>query len=219
MISKIIKGVKKGFDASGKDVPDIISDSGAVVHKRVTDAKTEAQEILQRAKSEAEKIRKEAEAVLEDSKVKRDAAIKKGYAEGESKGLGSVTEKLMRLQKLKQEFYDNAEPEILRLVIAIAEKVVGRIVAENPEAIRSVVHEALDHALGDRITVRVNPEDYKTLMSGDHEFRGIIDRTKRLMFREDESISKGGCVVDTDVGTIDARIETQLEAIKKALTI
>ena len=32
-------------------------------------------------------------------------------------------------------------------------------------------------------------------------------------------MSKGGCIVETEVGTIDARLETQLKAIKKALQI
>jgi flagellar biosynthesis/type III secretory pathway protein FliH len=39
------------------------------------------------------------------------------------------------------------------------------------------------------------------------------------MFREDESIIPGGCIVETEVGTIDAQIDTQLKAIKKALNI
>ena len=95
--------------------------------------------------------------------------------------------------------------------------VIGRIAAENPDLIRSVVRQALERVLGDRITVSLSPEDYRSLVAGEHEFKDVIDRTKRLMFREDETVAKGGCVVETEVGTIDARIETQLEAIRKAL--
>ena len=219
MTSKIIKGKAQaggGAEAAHRS-PELYPEEGGVVHRRVLDAREKAELILAAAESEAAGIREEARQVLEQAKHDRDAAVKKGHAEGESKGLAQVTEKLVQLEELRARFFDQAEPEMIRLVMAIAEKVIGRIAAENPELIRSVVRQALERALGDRITVSLNPEDHRQLMAGDHEFKDVLDRTKRLMFREDETVAKGGCVVETEVGTIDARIETQLEAIRKAL--
>lgn len=226
MSGKIIKRneIKKGEgDAQGKAAishsgVDMLPDAGGVVHRRVMDAAGEARRILAEAEAEAKKIRDAANRVLADAEIKKQEAIKQGYASGESKGLTQVTEKLMHLENLRERFYAQAEPEIVELVLTIAGKVIGKLVAENPEVIRSVVHEALESALGDRIVVRLNPEDFSIIMAGDHEFRQIIDKTRRLSFREDESISKGGCVVETEIGTIDAQIETQLGAIRKALT-
>ncbi len=212
-MTKIIKG---GSDSAHRSV-DLYPEEGGVVHKRVLDAREKAQAILAEAEGEAARIKTKAEEVLAKAVADREAALKKGYAEGESKGLSLVTEKLMKLEAIRERFYGNAEPEMIRLVMDIAEKVIGRIAAENPDLIRSVVRQALERALGDRITVSLNPEDYRSLMSGEHEFGDVVDRTKRLMFREDEAVAKGGCVVETEVGTIDARIETQLAAIRKAL--
>ena len=62
-------------------------------------------------------------------------------------------------------------------------------------------------------------KDYKTVKSEGYEFKVVIDRTKRIIFKEDEAILKGGCIVETEVGTIDAQLETQVEAIKKALEL
>jgi len=196
---------------------EILPDHGGIVHRRVMDAGEEASKILTRADTEAGRIKDEAEDVFAQAKVKAAQEIKRGYAEGEAKGLAQVTEKLISLERLREEFYKNAEPHVVELVLDIAEKVIGRLVRENPEMIKSVVRQALERSLGDRITVRLNPEDYKTLMETDHEFRDAIDRTRRLSFREDDSISKGGCIVETEVGTIDGQLETQMTAIKKAL--
>jgi len=218
MTSKIIKGASAPKDAS-KRAPEIISDSGGVIHKRIIDTKEQAANIIEKAEKEAAGIREEARKTLESAKKSKEDAIKKGYVEGESKGLAQVTEKLIRLDGLKSEFYKSAEPEVIKLVMNIAEKVIGKLALENKQVINVVVHQALEKALGDRITVRLNPSDYKNVMSDEHEFKDIVDRTKRLMFREDEAISKGGCIVETEVGTIDAQMETQLEAIKKALEI
>ena len=225
MVGKIVKkgevekkgGIAPKPTAAARRAAELIPDSGGIVHRKVMDAGREAERILTKADAEAKKVRLEAEKVLKDAEAKREEAIKKGYAEGESKGLGQVTEKLMNLESIKGRFYEEAEPDVIKLVMSIAEKVIGRIVLENKDMIRSVVHQALEKAIGDRITVKLNPEDYKRLMEGEHEFRDVIDRTRRLTFREDESIIPGGCIVETEVGTIDAQIDTQLKAIKKAL--
>lgn len=215
MTTKVIKGNTK---VSSHRPSDSSIQETQVIHKRVMDASEKANSIIESAEKGAAKILNEANAVLEKSKRDREDAIKKGYAEGESKGLAQVTEKLIALSALRGEFYNQAESEVIKLVMTIAEKVIGRIANENIELIRSVVHQALEGAIGDRITVKMNPEDYANLVAADHEFKDVIDRTRRLMLREDESISKGGCVVETEVGTIDAQIETQLDAIRKALT-
>ncbi len=227
MVGKIVKKgeVEKKAGAAAKPAPrvrhaaELIPDSGGIVHRKVMDASQEAERIISRAEEEAAKIRAEAEVVLSAAQAEREETLKRARADGESKGLAQVTEKLMGLERLKERFYDDAEPDVIKLVMSIAEKVIGRIVLENKDMIRSVVHQALERAIGDRITVKLNPEDFRRLMEGEHEFRDVIDRTRRLTFREDESIIPGGCVVETEVGTIDAQIDTQLKAIKKALGV
>ena len=227
MVGKILKNseMKKKDIADGHEVrparhaADVLPDAGGVIHKRVLDASQEASRLVDEAEAEAVRIREEAKQILADAEIKRVEEKRRGYAEGESKGLAQVTEKLIALERLREQFYTEAEPEMIRLVLSIAEKVIGNLVEKNPETVHGVVRMALEKALGDRITVRVNPEDYQTLMAGDHEFRDMIDRTRRLGFREDDAIARGGCIVETEVGTIDAVLSTQLAAIRKALTV
>jgi len=211
-----VKG-KASRPSSAGHAARIIPDAGGIVHRRVVDAGAEAQRIVEEAQREAGRIKDEACDILADAKKRAAEEVKRGYAEGEAKGLAQVTEKLVQLTKLREEFAAGAEPEVIKLVFTIAEKVIGRLVQENPDAIRSVVRQALERSIGDRITVRVNPEDYKAVIEGEAELRSAIERTKRLSFREDDSISKGGCILETEVGTIDAQLETQLGAIRKAL--
>jgi flagellar biosynthesis/type III secretory pathway protein FliH len=227
MVGKILKkdemAKKEGPLAeqrsAARRAAELMPDAGGIVHKKVLNANDEADRILLKAEAEAERIKAEAKQVLLDAEMKREAGIKKGYADGESKGLAQLTEKLLAFGQLKERFYADAEPDVIKLVMTIAEKVIGRVVLEHQDMIRSVVHQALEKAIGDRIVVKLNPEDYRKLMEGDHEFREVIDRTRRLIFREDDAIVSGGCIVETEVGTIDAQIDTQLKAIRKALGI
>jgi type III secretion system HrpE/YscL family protein len=222
-MSKIIKksDVRKEGMLIGKtpasNIPPM--ESGGVLNKKVLEAKDRAQTIIDEAVNEADRIRSEARAILEQISGEMERAKKDGYSNGREEGLAAVTEQLASLNSIKEKFYSSAEPEIIKLVMTIAEKIIGKMVRENEAAIKSIVRQAVESSLGERITVRLNPEDYKIVSSVEFEFRDVLDRTKRIVFKEDESIKQGGCVVETEVGTIDARLETQLKAIRKALEL
>ncbi|MFH1874123.1 MAG: FliH/SctL family protein [Pseudomonadota bacterium] len=228
MTAKVLKkseldkktGLQKEVDQIPKHKTiDIDLEEGGVLDKRTMVAKDKAEKMILQAEAEADKIRTQAKKILAEVEAVREKAIKDGFEKGQQQGLAEVTEKLVQLEAIREKFYAQAEPELIKLATAIAEKVIGQIVIEKPEVIMNVVKQALERSLGDRITIKLNPEDYKTIQESNFEFRDILDRTKRLHLKEDDTIAKGGCVVETEVGTIDAQIETQLEAIKKALEI
>jgi flagellar assembly protein FliH len=223
-MAKIVKGKEIRKKAGTKVAParkhvDVIAEGGGVLDHRVISASEKAKKIIAGAEAEAVRIKKEAEAIKKEIIEAREQGRKEGFTKGESEGKASVTEKLTQLQTLREDFYSQAEPEIIKLVLAVAEKVIGQIATERQDVVRDVVRQALERSLGDRVVIRLNPKDYKTVMDEGYEFRDVLDRTKRIMFKEDEAISKGGCIVETEVGTIDAQLETQLDAIRKALEI
>ncbi|PIR17492.1 MAG: hypothetical protein COV46_03945 [Deltaproteobacteria bacterium CG11_big_fil_rev_8_21_14_0_20_49_13] len=222
-MSKIIKKdevQKMGGTAAKASTPDIMpAEGGGILNKKVLEAKDKAQLVLDDASQEAEHIKEDARRIYEQVNVEMEKAKKDGFKKGHDEAMSSVTEQTVHLSNLREKFYENAEPEILKLVMIIAEKVIGKMVREYDSAIKSIVRQAVDSSLGERITVHLNPEDHKIITSSDFEFKDIFDRSKRIAFREDETINKGGCVVETEVGTIDARLETQLKAIKKALEL
>ncbi|MBI4211442.1 MAG: hypothetical protein HY540_02270 [Deltaproteobacteria bacterium] len=225
MNAKIVKSgeFEKKREAQGKPLAPIAAgtalSSSKIVGKKVLSAQEEADRILTDAVSEATRLREEAGEILASSEAAREEARRQGFAEGKEEGLATVTEELLKIVALREEFYAKAEGDMISLVMAMTEKVIGDSIKKNPDLIRKVVEQALLHTIGSKIVVRVSSEDYQTMMQGEHEFRNLIDKTRSLIFREDEAISKGGCVVETEVGTIDAQLETQLAAIKKAFEV
>lgn len=197
----------------------ILEGTGAVLNKKVMEARDRANDVLKGAQNEAELIRQEAEKMFSQVKAEMEKARAKGLAAGREEGFSSVTEQIVRFEKMKEDFYADAEPNIIKLIMTISEKIVGKMVNEHREAIKSIVVQAVEKSLGEKITVRLSPEDYNTLKNQTASFEGILDRTKRIVFKEDETVSRGGCLVETEVGTIDARLETQLSAIRKALEL
>ena len=89
----------------------------------------------------------------------------------------------------------------------LARQVVRSELVTRPEAVAQVAGEAVNAVLmtARHITVRVHPDDHPLVAQGAAE--AIDARGARLM--PDASVQRGGCVVESDVGVLDASIEAR----------
>ena len=110
-----------------------------------------------------------------------------------------------------------AEDEIVELVIEVARKVIGEVVELNPTTVVHVVAKAIEHAnTGDVLTIRVNPRDVELLREYWADALGDNPGNRRWQILADRRVKPGGCVIDTQTGSVDAQIDTQLVQIKYA---
>jgi type III secretion protein L len=177
----------------------------------VVEAKQEARRIIDEAEQQANRIRDEAE-------QEREQLRQQGYDEGYQEGVGQYTEQttkaLLDIDTLKVAL----EPEYIRLVTACVEKIVGEELKLHPESIIGIVRNSLKAATQQReINVRVNPADAEILRKNQRRLLDVLARANSIEIREDDSVGRGGCIVVTELGTIDASLERQLNAIQAAL--
>lgn len=224
-MAKILKGeeYKKRVDLKTKvdldnrvDLFDVAEPSG-VVSKEVFDAQGKARAILEEARGEALQIRKEAKELLDQVKDEMEKARKMGEEAGFQDGQAKALESLNQIHLLREKMFQNVEPQLVKLAFSIAEKIIGQQIQENDMAIIEIIRQALDSAIGNKILVRVNPADFEKVKAHQPSLLGHVEATKTISFKEDEMVKQGGCVVESEIGTIDAQLETQLMAIKKAL--
>lgn len=224
-MAKILKGneFKNKLNLKQRLDSDISSTLGAggrmgrIIGRGVLEAGGVAESILDEAKDDASHIREEAREILDKVQEEMEAKKKEGYEKGYQEGLQQGMEMLHRVKELRQKLFTDNEKEMVKLTFEIAKKIIGREIAENDKAIMNIIRLAISDAVGDKITVKVNPKDYANIKKNEKEFLKSIETGKTINFREDEEIQFGGCVVDTEIGTIDAQLDTQLNAIKKAL--
>ena len=67
------------------------------------------------------------------------------------------------------------------------------------------------------VTLRVNLEDVKLTTANISEFIKHIENVEGITVLEDSSVEKGGCIVETDFGAIDARISSQLTELENKI--
>ena len=156
-------------------------------------------------------------------------AYEKGFDQGHRDGLElarkEMADKVEGLGKLledlsayKARICVEAEAQLLELALALAETVIRHEVRCRPEAVRETLQAALEMAAGSgRLKVRLNPEDLENIEQFLPELEQRLGAATRLEFEGDLAISQGGCLVETDSGIIDARLEEQLEALRQQL--
>lgn len=168
-------------------------------------------------------------AELERRIVEREqASFERGRREGE-KALG---EQLMRqrselielqsgvLNSLRQSVSQVAH-DCESAMIALALEIAGRLVADIPissEMVEGAVREALGHVEQQgNLTVLLNPMDYELLQQVNAPVLLEEVGGKQINFQTSPKVTRGGCMVQTNFGTIDARRETKLEALRQSL--
>jgi len=197
--------------------------------KTMQEARLKADKILAEAKAEGEAIKHNAyqeghgQGTTEGFQVGHDEGFQKGLAEGRVQGraeldkaLGELNELCNNIIKQRQETIQQLEPDIVQLVFNIAQKVIHDEVS-NGEAIRKLIKAVLKHASDeDKLLVKVNPGDLEDVKQYTENLT-ILDKFSDFRVIEDESIQRGGCIVETSYGYIDAQIDMQMEKIKEIL--
>lgn len=194
-----------------------VSEPSGVISKDVLDSQGKARIILEEAREEAKKIKSEARDILNQVKAEMERSRQEGDQRGYQEGLARVLEYLNKLYALREKMFEDIEPQVVKLSFSIAEKILGQQIQENDMAILGIVKEALNAAIGYKIMVKLNPQDYAKIQSQEKQLLGKLEHGRTVSFKEDESVAVGGCVVESEIGAIDAQLDTQLNAIKKAL--
>lgn len=119
--------------------------------------------------------------------------------------------------RLREKDVARMETETVRLALAIAKKIIGAEASQGT-VIAHVVKKAMQRVTDPRyLTLRLNPKDIETvrkLKDGD-----LIGSEINAEFRleEDESILQGGCLIETKLGDVDARLDQQIKIIEELL--
>lgn len=157
--------------------------------------------------------------------LERDA-FSKGYAQGERAGaeasasraeamLRRLAQTLDELQALRSDLIRRTEREVVELSLAIAKKVLQREVSLDHDLLLAMARVALDR-LSDMssASIRLHPEDYAGVMLG----RGPSPVTTHgVQIVADAAVRRGGCVVQSEFGSVDIGVATQIDELTHAL--
>jgi len=161
----------------------------------------------------------------EDLQQRLSESFENGLIEGKNlaeRGLVNVFRSLRiateGVQSLHEKVMREAEDDLIDLIMMVARKVILREVSLERGILSSVVQAAIA-ALSERceITIRLNPDDFILVTNGpDDSFRKEL-LTERMRLKSDPVVPLGSCQIDSEMGTLDAGIDSQLDEIFRRL--
>jgi len=173
----------------------------------------------------------------EDLKLTEQAAYERGKKDAEATLKGQLevmkTEYATEQQHKLADFFKNIQddlggqvPRMLQSlekhVINLAADIAMKIVAGTPvdkSMVETVVKDALAKAEKDTdVVVLLNEADLELLSQADSELLQRTHGSSEVVFKASPEVSRGGCLLETRYGTVDARIETKADVLKKAVT-
>ena len=185
--------------------------AATTIKKEIHDATLEAREIVSQARADVARM-------LEHTESERQAALAKAIQEGYAAGLAQWNEILADAWRSRDAFIARSETELVRLAVRISEKVIGQEMKTDSSAVVNTVREALKSVRRERsLTIHVNPEHESTVRSQTESLGGLLGDVRELLIVANPSVAPGGCIVESEIGTIDAQLSTQLEALEQAL--
>jgi flagellar assembly protein FliH len=151
------------------------------------------------------------------------AAYEKGLAEGKAsarsdfeKTIGElrsqISNALLSFSKERADYFVRVESEVVRLSLSVARKILHRESQIDPLVLTGVVHVALQKLNSDTtVRLRTNPEEAR--FWSDY-FRQSNDMFPAVDVSGDPSLAQGHCILETDFGSTQISLDTQLKEIE-----
>jgi flagellar assembly protein FliH len=192
----------------------IVEDAATASEAMLNDAARRASELLEQAHASVAALESDARAKgHEEGTNAGRVAIETQLADGVA-NLHAVVEEA-RAQR--RQIFESAEPELVKLAMAIAERIVHEQISVDPNVVLENVRQSLTRLIGrEVVTLRVNPADLDIIRQHREAIVASND-VEHLRIVEDQRVDRGGVVVETDAGTIDAKISTQIQEARRTL--
>jgi len=208
--AQVFQIIRASDVVSDKVQPFFNAPSVRVIRARVIEELTQIDIAVDAARDEAEKI-------VQQAQAKAQQIREQAHLEGRSEGTREVLGELARARKVYGSALDAAEADMVEMAFRLAARIIGEALERDATRVASMVGGVLARARGRRdIVVMVCPEDLPALTQARPELLRHVDGVN-IHFEVDPSLTRGGCVIQTESGRIDGRIETQLDALQKAL--
>lgn len=228
MASRVIKAGQQPAVKAAEFNP---SDMLAETTKRIEQAREEIARFQKAAQDQAKKV-------LEDAQRQGYQA---GYQQGLTQGtneakathrkqveqevekrlstlLPALQDTVQRLREARDLWQGEWEKLGIELACAIAARIVHHKISDSSEVAKQTLRQCLT-LVGrcPRVTIYLNPVDAESMQLNKDNFDSIFHAIGEVKVVEDKNLTPGGCRVESEFGSIDAAIETQLDRIADEL--
>ena len=212
-----------------------IAEREQAMDERVKEAEIQVAVLHGEAEEERDRLLSEAQTQIENDRAEaRAAGHAEGFAAGHAEGEATVREEMAELirttnvqaEKTLRDAHDamrdylmQAEEDIVSIAMTAVERILPQHFIDVPQMVLPIVRDAILRVKDQKeVVVHVPPDSYDFVLMARDELRGLLTAgDTNLTITSDEAMKPGDCLVETPNGSVDARLQTQIEQLKKAV--
>ena len=220
-MASVIKAAEGCSDVPGiQGVAFNFDDMTTQANRYLDKVRAEATQIVARAQKDAKSARVQAEAEgRRAGQAAVEQTIKQQLAQQMTTLLPALQQAVQDIRNAKQAWLTHWEKAAVHVAAVIARRVIRRELSRQPEISLALVREALELAAGSsQLRILLNPADHAALRPQVEVLAKELAPVGSVELVADPQITLGGCRVETQFGTIDQQVETQLARIEEELT-
>jgi len=149
-------------------------------------------------------------------------AYEKGFEQGEKDGrelglkrmelvIRQLQDEIQEIGRQRKAFFQNYRKDILTLLLHMAKRIFRQELLTREETILATLEEAFQYVMDrSKVSIRLHPSDYQYLLT--HRDQAPFPMSQEgIEIIEDRSITRGGCLLETSFGEVDATFESQFD--------
>lgn len=170
--------------------------------------------------------------LVQEAQEQIQSAYDRGFNDGKQVATGTMMVEIQKQQETLKNFDANvknlhaqyaelmaqAEDAIVTLALGLAKNIVQELVNEEKSVVIAQARKAMQTLRGaDSVVIRLNPVDIDALEIAKSTLLTDPMQMPNVKLESDYTIEEGGCIMESQLGTIDAQIKTQFEKLAETL--
>ena len=203
---------------AGEDLQKMKEDAEAEAQKILEDARTQAESILQEARAQAEA---EKQSVLEQAKTRGLQEAEAAAAQMETKRAAEFQKKTASLEAEYQKKMDELEPQFVDTITGIYEHIFHVDLHSYREVLCYLIASTMRRTEDSKsFLIHVSKEDYPYVsMQKKQIMSEAASPNSTVEIIEDQTLGKGECMIETEIGIFDCGLGTQLSELRQKLKL
>ena len=173
-------------------------------------ARSQAEAILAEAHAQAQQLRDAAVAQIEAARNQGyEAGLRKAVLEWHERQAGHAVQKAQALRSVHDKLAEIVTTAVERIV-HIEQR--GALYQRALNSVQTLTRGASS------LTLRVSPADHEDACSAIASVEGLQHAGLQVEVKADPSLRPGSCIFESDIGVVDASLQTQLDGLRQAMS-
>lgn len=226
LIEEAQKEAQSLLEKAKREIEEREKESSEKISSLIEEVESEKNQILQEANEEKDALIEGAESRVEEIQQEAHSeGYNLGYEDSFNKSQEHLDHLFSNIQSIadyllerRQEILKDSQGQLLAILLSAIRKIIYKLSETQEDLIIKTLNEAFSRVSTQTdIVLRINPLDFNLVEEWTPKLQEHFKNLTSIKVFEDSKVQRGGCLVETDFGEIDARIATQISRLEERI--